>query len=168
MARLVRSQDAPPNWRCKKPIRGLTNLQINQYCLQTASLNLVLSYSGYYTGLSSRISGFDSPQDRQKFSECSAVWLAHLVWDQGVQGSNPCTPTKERSGCLRILWPAGWEVVWQLRVVVFKPKGRWQHESGTRRGVGGGCRSIPLERGHVYWYTIITTGVRRAFFSSCS
>ena len=27
------------------------------------------------------------------FSECGAVWLAHLVWDQGVQGSNPCTPT---------------------------------------------------------------------------
>ena len=26
---------------------------------------MVLSYSGYYTGLSSRISGFDSPQDRQ-------------------------------------------------------------------------------------------------------
>ena len=25
------------------------------------------------------------------------VWrslVAHLVWDQGVQGSNPCTPTK--------------------------------------------------------------------------
>ena len=25
---------------------------------------------------------------------CSAVWLAHLVWDQGVAGSNPVTPTK--------------------------------------------------------------------------
>ena len=24
---------------------------------------------------------------------CSAVWLAHLVWDQGVEGSNPFTPT---------------------------------------------------------------------------
>jgi hypothetical protein len=26
------------------------------------------------------------------------VWrslVAHLVWDQGVQGSNPCTPTKK-------------------------------------------------------------------------
>ena len=39
MARLVRSQYSPPNWRRKKPIRGLTNLQINQYCLRTASLN---------------------------------------------------------------------------------------------------------------------------------
>ncbi len=27
------------------------------------------------------------------FSGCSAVWLAHLVWDQGVEGSNPFTPT---------------------------------------------------------------------------
>ena len=26
-------------------------------------------------------------------SECSAAWLAHLVWDQGVGGSNPLTPT---------------------------------------------------------------------------
>ena len=28
------------------------------------------------------------------------VWrslVAHLVWDQGVQGSNPCTPTKNLS-----------------------------------------------------------------------
>ena len=27
---------------------------------------------------------------------CGAVRLAHLVWDQGVAGSNPATPTKER------------------------------------------------------------------------
>ena len=27
-------------------------------------------------------------------SGCSAVRLAHLVWDQGVPGSNPGTPTK--------------------------------------------------------------------------
>ena len=35
-ARLVRSQYSPPNWRRKKPIRGLTNLQINQYCLRNS------------------------------------------------------------------------------------------------------------------------------------
>ena len=29
-----------------------------------------------------------------KSSGCSAVRLAHLVWDQGVPGSNPGTPTK--------------------------------------------------------------------------
>ena len=28
-----------------------------------------------------------------QFSGCSAVWLAHLVWDQGVGGSNPLIPT---------------------------------------------------------------------------
>lgn len=29
-----------------------------------------------------------------KFSGCSAVRLAHLLWEQGVVGSNPATPTK--------------------------------------------------------------------------
>ena len=29
-------------------------------------------------------------------SGCSAVRLAHLVWDQGVEGSNPFTPTLQR------------------------------------------------------------------------
>ena len=26
---------------------------------------------------------------------CSAVRLAHLLWEQGVTGSNPVTPTKD-------------------------------------------------------------------------
>ncbi len=28
---------------------------------------------------------------------CSAVRLAHLLWEQGVPGSNPGTPTKRKS-----------------------------------------------------------------------
>ncbi len=30
------------------------------------------------------------------FSGCSAVRLAHLLWEQGVVGSNPATPTTKR------------------------------------------------------------------------
>ena len=33
------------------------------------------------------------PASGASLSECGAVWLAHLVWDQGVLGSNPSTPT---------------------------------------------------------------------------
>ena len=29
-----------------------------------------------------------------KYSGCSAVRLAHLLWEQGVASSNPATPTK--------------------------------------------------------------------------
>ena len=29
-----------------------------------------------------------------KYSGCSAVRLAHLLWEQGVEGSNPFTPTR--------------------------------------------------------------------------
>ena len=28
-----------------------------------------------------------------KVSGCGSVWLEYLVWDQGVAGSNPVTPT---------------------------------------------------------------------------
>ena len=35
-----------------------------------------------------------SIQTEEKHSGCSAVRLAHLLWEQGVVGSNPATPTK--------------------------------------------------------------------------
>ena len=37
-----------------------------------------------------------------KYSGCSAVRLAHLLWEQGVVGSNPATPTK-----IKGLFPLG-------------------------------------------------------------
>ena len=49
---------------------------------------MVLSYSGYYTGLSSRISGFDSPQDRQVLFQCSTA-VVQLAVNQLVVGSIP-------------------------------------------------------------------------------
>ena len=33
-----------------------------------------------------------------KDSGCSAVRLAHLLWEQGVPGSNPGIPTNENQG----------------------------------------------------------------------
>ena len=32
-----------------------------------------------------------------KYSGCSAVRLAHLLWEQGVVGSNPATPTTKKT-----------------------------------------------------------------------
>ena len=32
-----------------------------------------------------------------KYSGCSAVRLAHLLWEQGVVGSNPATPTGDKA-----------------------------------------------------------------------
>ena len=63
---LVRFQVPQPNWRCKKPIRGLTSLQINQYCLQIQSLNL----------------------------DWWRSWLAHMPVTHGVAGSSPVQSAK--------------------------------------------------------------------------
>ncbi len=35
---------------------------------------------------------------KHKDSGCSAVRLAHLLWEQGVVGSNPATPTTKKEG----------------------------------------------------------------------
>ena len=39
-------------------------------------------------------------QTTLKHSGCSAVRLAHLLWEQGVVGSNPATPTKYKGNLL--------------------------------------------------------------------
>ena len=38
---------------------------------------------------------FESDQSPEKFSGCSVVRLAHLLWEQGVAGSNPATSTTQ-------------------------------------------------------------------------
>ncbi len=53
-----------------------------------------------------------------KHSGCSAVRLAHLLWEQGVASSNPATPTSQAEYsrvrlCSALLFPAfyhGWEI----------------------------------------------------------
>ena len=57
---------------------------------------MVLSYSGYYTGLSSRISGFDSPQDRQVIVNAFIAQLVEQrIENPCVTGSNPVRGTKQ-------------------------------------------------------------------------
>ena len=46
---------------------------------------------------------FSLPLHSQNDSGCSAVRLAHLVWDQRVPGSNPGTPTKNQQKRCRLL-----------------------------------------------------------------
>ena len=41
-----------------------------------------------------------------KYSGCSAVRLAHLLWEQGVVGSNPATPTADKAKYLKIKYLA--------------------------------------------------------------
>ena len=36
-----------------------------------------------------------------KYSGCSAVRLAHLLWEQGVVGSNPATPTIQKASTIK-------------------------------------------------------------------
>ena len=43
---------------------------------------------------------FESDQSPEKFSGCRVVRLAHLLWEQGVAGSNPATPTKFEYYCI--------------------------------------------------------------------
>ena len=103
----------------------------------------------------------------------NAKFERHIAWilpSQEALGPATCLSPK-RFGCLRILWPAGWEVEWYQRVVVFKPKGRWQCDNGTRREVGG-SRVWWKTNWWVktcwpnFWCGTITTGVCRAI-NSC-
>lgn len=64
---------------------------------------MVLSYSGYYTGLSSRILGFDSPQDRQVIAGSQGRGESHKLI---LEGSNPSSATSiivlEQAWCMRL------------------------------------------------------------------
>jgi hypothetical protein len=43
-----------------------------------------------------------SSVNRNEFSGYSAAWLARLIWDQEVAGSNPVTPTEQPVYILQI------------------------------------------------------------------
>ena len=43
-----------------------------------------------------RFAKVSAPMRHNGATGCSAVRLAHLLWEQGVEGSNPFTPTRER------------------------------------------------------------------------
>lgn len=56
-------------------------------------LSAASDFSGIFEKLRSKIRKFSYNNASCEISGRSAVWLAHLVWDQGVEGSNPFAPT---------------------------------------------------------------------------
>ena len=42
-----------------------------------------------------KFNGLNNP-----LTECSVVWLAHLIWDQEIVGSNPTTPIYIRNNSM--------------------------------------------------------------------
>ena len=74
---------ALPALRSSTDDPGLPKVRLTRFCWDTLRKIgpgcSILIFSGYNLSL-------------------GGVWrslVAHLVWDQGVQGSNPCTPTKK-------------------------------------------------------------------------
>ena len=59
---------------------------------------------------------------RHTYSGCGAVWLAHLLWEQGVGGSNPLSPTNNERRFVGRLGPRaeprGIVKLGRMRVVV--------------------------------------------------
>ena len=57
----------------------------------------------------------DTENFEHHFSGRSAVRLAYLVWDQGVAGSNPAAPTREKPGdeVFRLLYCGAIETCFQ-------------------------------------------------------
>ena len=91
--------------------------------------------------------GFESPQlhqiDRLRFrlilgtiSGRSAVWLAHLLWEQGVEGSNPFAPTIETGAGIAQL----------ARAMAFQAVGRG-FESRFPLHFSGACSSVGQSNG---------------------
>ena len=62
------------------------NSIIQKNFTNTIDITLIIDYnSGSLISTSCSIS--------VQVSGCSSVWLEYLVWDQGVEGSSPFTPT---------------------------------------------------------------------------
>ncbi len=58
------------------------------------SASLLRKFTGNCNeGSNPSLSAIFNAQQKKNYSGRSAVRLAHLVWDQGVAGSNPAAPT---------------------------------------------------------------------------
>jgi hypothetical protein len=73
------------------PVDLLSRVAVKWFDSITLHQVMVLSYSGYYTGLSSRISGFDSPQDRQ-ISRVTQRQSNRLISDKSTFRNCPWLP----------------------------------------------------------------------------
>ena len=58
-----------------------------------------------------------------KKAGCSAVRLAHLLWEQGVEGSNPFTPTKTTKGRISKAFALIYALFYELKDMFYSEVG---------------------------------------------